>query len=154
MTFYSFKIHVDFIIIFLGKISIPISDVVSVSYPKKKSSSTPITPSLTPQHTQPVPISNGSPTQPSNEIEDFRCFTINYAKRSIDPKVQDVGAKSKSSSKNSNIWRIYSITLHNNDKSIIKEWHDSLAKILKCELTYHTRRIVYLLFDLILLLFI
>lgn len=124
-----------------GKISIPIHDVISVSYPKRKNSSA----SASPQHTQQVfPIPNSPTSINSIEIEnnsgslsqaeEFRCFTINYAKRCIDPKVQEVGrASSKKSCNNVNIWRVHSITLHNNDKYIIKEWHDTLSKILSCK---------------------
>ncbi|KAL7021352.1 hypothetical protein ACKWTF_011845 [Chironomus riparius] len=119
-----------------NKISIPIHDVISVSYPNRKNSST----TSTPQHTQQAfPVLNTTTSYNSveiqnnsiNNVDDFRCFTINYAKRCIDPKVQDVGsASSKKSCHNINNWRIHSITLHNNDKYIIKEWHDTLSKIL------------------------
>lgn len=116
--------------------SIPIEDVVSVCYPKGKNPTSPSTPQ------QVFPIANGSqntsinPSEIAVEIaEDFRSFNINYAKRVIDPKVQE-GRDEKSkkkSSKNANIWRIYSITMHNNDKHIIKEWHDTLTQILNSE---------------------
>lgn len=112
-----------------------------MSYPNRKNSST----ISSPQHTQQAfPVLNTSTSinsveaqnKSSKNIDDFRCFTINYAKRCIDPKVQDVGsASSKKSCHNINNWRIHSITLHNNDKYIIKEWHDTLSKILNCE--YH-----------------
>jgi hypothetical protein len=63
--------------------------------------------------------------------DDNRSFTINYAKRSVDPKVQDGGRSKKCGDKN--VWRIQSITLHSNDKYIVKEWHDTLNNILSCE---------------------
>lgn len=132
-----------------GKISIPICDVISVCYPKRKnssSSSLPQSPSLsTPpqqqQHVYPVvngqsPSLNGTENNNSfNDADDCRCFTINYAKRNIDPKVQDSGNQgSKKACQNINVWRVHSITLHNNDKFIIREWHDTLLKILNCKL--------------------
>lgn len=116
--------------------SIPIEDIVSVCYPKKKNSASPSSPQ------QVFPIANGSqntsinPGEIAVEIaEDFRSFNINYAKRVIDPKVQDGGNEKNSgkSGKNANIWRIYSITMHNNDKYVIKEWHDTLTEILNSE---------------------
>lgn len=119
-----------------GKVSIPIEDIVSVCYPKRKNSASPSSPQ------QVFPIANGSqntsinPGEITVEIaEDFRSFNINYAKRVIDPKVQEGGNKKNSgkSGKNANIWRIYSITMHNNDKYVIKEWHDTLTEIINSE---------------------
>lgn len=118
--------------------SIQIEDIVSVCYPKRKNSSS--ASSTSPQQVFPIP--NGSTaTSPSINTtdiavqiaEDYRCFTINYAKRVIDPKVQDGsnGKKSTKTGKSANSWRIYSITMYNSDKYIIKEWHDMLTKILK-----------------------
>jgi hypothetical protein len=121
-------------------VCIPIEDIVSVCYPKKKNSAPP----PSPQHV--FPIANGSHNTSVNtsevavEIaEDFQSFNINYAKRVIDPKVQDGGNEksSKKSSKDANIWRIYSITMHNTDKYIIKEWHDTLNEILNSQCQCH-----------------
>jgi hypothetical protein len=108
-------------------VSIPIRDVVSVSYPKRKSSSPLVTPPLTsPQHTQQIyPVLNQA-----DASDDNRSLTINYAKRKGDPKVE--GGKGKKGS-NRNVWRIHSITLDSSDKYIIKEWHDSLNNILHGE---------------------
>jgi hypothetical protein len=106
-----------------GKVSIPIEDVISVCYPKHKNQPS------SPQ--QVFPTQNGSPTSPPIDvIEDFRSININYAKRITDPKVQEGGEGASKTCKNQNIWRIYGITMHNNDKYIIKEWHDTLTKIL------------------------
>lgn len=131
-----------------GKISIPIHDVISVSYPNRKNTHASST-LTSPQHTQQVfPVLNSSTSinsveiqnknnninSSSTNVDDFRCFTINYAKRCIDPKVQDIGrGSSKKSCQNVNIWRIHSITLHNNDKYIVKEWYDTLSSILNSE---------------------
>ncbi|KAG5673455.1 hypothetical protein PVAND_003501 [Polypedilum vanderplanki] len=105
-----------------SKVIIPIHDVISVCYPKRKSSQpTPqVTPSLTsPQHTQQIY---------HDANDDNRSITINYAKRCIDPKVES--GKSSKNCGDRNKWRIHSVTLHSNDKYIIKEWHDTLNKIL------------------------
>lgn len=132
--------------------SIPIEDIVSVSYPKKKVPSSPSSPQ------QVFPIANGSqiPSINSSEIaveiaDDFRSFNINYAKRVIDPKVQEGGDEkgTKKSCKDANIWRIYSITMHNNDKYIIKQWHDTLTEALngeQCQETLKAREWQYFYF--------
>lgn len=107
---------------------------MSVCYPKRKNSAS-VTPS-SPQQVFPITPNASASTNitPSDINEDYRCFNINYAKPVINPKVQEGGDKKKSTScKNGNIWRIYSITMYNNDKYIIKEWHDMLTKILNGE---------------------
>lgn len=108
---------------FVGKTCIPIEDLISVQ--KKETSP--------PRSQQVFPVLDA--TSPSlNSNEDFNCksFTINYAKRLIDDHKCEQGNTS-SSSKNVNKWRVHSITLYNNDKMIVKEWFDTLSKILNCE---------------------
>lgn len=68
----------------------------------------------------------------SNEEFNCKSFTINYAKRLIGQPKCEQGSTS-SSCKNVNKWRVHSITLYNNDKMIVKEWYDTLSKILNGE---------------------
>jgi hypothetical protein len=93
---------------------------------------------LSSQSHQVYPVLNNSPQSSSSspqrnaievEYENYRCFIINYAKRNIDLKVQE-GGKSSKTSRDANIWRVHSITLHNDDKNIVKEWYNELNKIL------------------------
>lgn len=135
--------------------TIQIEDIVSVCYPKRKNSSN--APLTSPQQVFPIP--NGSTTTTTSpsinttdiavEIaEDYRCFNINYAKRVIDPKVQEGsdGKKSTKTGKSANSWRIYSITMYNSDKYIIKEWHDMLTKIINGKLNVIIIHYAFILF--------
>lgn len=112
---------VQFSLVFVGKTSIPVEDIISVQ--KQRTSSTPT-------HGQVFPILDASsPSLNSDSDEECKSFTINYAKRLIDPRKCEQGSTS-SSSKKVNKWRIHSITLYNNDKMIVKEWFTTLTKIL------------------------
>lgn len=100
-------------------------DLISVSLQKPRSA---------PSHGQQVfPVLDAaSPSLNSNDIPNeefnYESFTINYAKRLIDPHYEQGSAAG--TCKSINTWRIQSITLLNNDKMIVKEWYDTLSKIL------------------------
>jgi hypothetical protein len=93
--------------------------------------------SSVPTHGQQVfPVLDASsPSLNSTSNEEFNCksLTINYAKRLIEPQKCEQQGSTSSSCKNVNKWRVHSITLYNNDKMIVKEWFDTLSKILNGE---------------------
>lgn len=104
-------------------------DIVSISVTKHRNTS--------PSHGQQVfPVLDA--TSPSlnshprdvipNEDFDYKSFTVNYAKRLIEPTCER--GSSPGGCKDANIWRVHSITLFNSDKMIVKEWYDTLTKIL------------------------
>lgn len=62
-----------------------------------------------------------------NEEFTHKSFTINYAKRLIDSQCV------QGSASDINNWRIHSVTLYNNDKMIVKEWFDTLTRLLNGE---------------------
>jgi hypothetical protein len=111
----------------LEKTCVPIEDLISVSVPKRQNSPT--------THHQVFPVLDA--TSPSinssdnlpNEEFDYKSFTINYAKRLIDSQCEQGSATCN----NVNKWRVHSITLYNNDKMIVKEWFDTLSRLLNGE---------------------
>lgn len=104
-------------------------DLISVSVHQRHNSS--------PSHGQQVfPVLDAtSPSLNSNHIPNeefnYKSFTINYAKRLIDPQCEQGNAANTCGSVNT--WRIHRTTLFNNDKMIVKEWFDTLTKILNGE---------------------
>lgn len=72
--------------------------------------------------------------------EDYTTITINFAKRLIDQQISaddgtSVGGTSSGIGSNADVnkWRIQSVTLVNNDKLIVREWFETLTKILDGE---------------------
>jgi hypothetical protein len=115
-----------------GKTSIPIEDIISVKKEKIRNSSlgqSQTTLSVL-DATLPSVNSSDSPSNSSSASEDYKTITINYAKRLIDPNSE----QGNSCSEDVNKWRIHSITLFNNDKLIVREWFETLTKILNGEL--------------------
>lgn len=102
-----------------NKCCIPIEDLISVSLPKQRK--------ITSQSQGFPVIDSASPSLNSdvipNEEFTYKSFTINYAKRLID-------VEQGTADKDVNKWRTHSLTLHNNDKMIVKEWFDTLSKVL------------------------
>lgn len=72
------------------------------------------------------PSLNSDDNIPNSEIS-YKSLTINYAKRLTQQKC--VKGTSGGNS-NANKWRNQSVTLYNNDKMIIKEWYDTLSRLL------------------------
>jgi hypothetical protein len=108
------------------KSCVSIEDLISISVPKRQNSPTP--------HYQVFPVLDT--TSPSinsndnipNEELNYKSLTINYAKRLIDSHCEQGSASTTCN--NVNKWRVHSITLYNNDKLIVKEWYDTLSKLL------------------------
>lgn len=105
------------------KTSIPVEDLISISVPKALNSSQTHYPVL--DATSPS-LNDVAP----NEDFNHKSFTVNYAKRL---KELDGEHGSAGSCKDVNKWRIHNITLYNNDKMIVKEWYDTLSKVLNGE---------------------
>lgn len=103
--------------VFLGKKCIPIEDCISISVPKQCSKA-----SI--RHESIKIIDATSPVL--NEEFTHKSITINYVKRLIDSTSCD----SQNADKNVNKWRKHSVTFYNNDKMIVKEWFDTLSKVL------------------------
>lgn len=108
-----------------GKTCIPVEDLISISVQKQRNSSTssqvfPVLDATSPSLNPHDPI--------SNEEFTFKSFTINYASRLFDPQCeQGSGANTCG---DINKWRIHNVTLFNDDKMIVKEWYDTLSKLL------------------------
>lgn len=123
------------IFFFAGKTCIPVEDIISVHTPRNQSTSSPS--SRGQQQIYPVldatsPSLNGSDDfRSSNSEFNYKSITVNYAKRCIDPT--DCGSEQGSCSSSINKWRIHTVTLFNNDCMIVKEWYDTLTKILNGE---------------------
>lgn len=115
--------------VFPDKTSIPIEDLISISVPKQSSSA------ASTRHVTPI-LDAASPSLNSdvipNEEFTYKSITINYAKRLID----STSCNRKNSDKNVNKWRAHSVTFYNNDKLIIKEWFQTLLKVLSGKENY------------------
>lgn len=107
------------------KICIPVEDWISITVQKQRNASSG-------QQIYPV-LDATSPSLNSNDIPHtefiHKSFTFNYAKRLTDHKYD----QGNSSEANGNKWRIQSVTFYNNDRLIVKEWFDTLTKILNGE---------------------
>lgn len=82
----------------------------------------------------------GSISSINVHAEDYTTITINFAKRLIDQQISaddgtSVGGTSSGIGSNADVnkWRIQSVTLVNNDKLIVREWFETLTKILDGE---------------------
>lgn len=106
-----------------GKTCIPVEDLISISVQKPRNSS--LSHQVFPVLDAASPSLNADI---SNDEFNYKSFTINYAKRLIDSICEQGSAST--TCKNVNKWRIRSITLYNNDKMIVKEWFDTLSKVL------------------------
>lgn len=127
----------------LDKTTIPIEDVISVvkqttTSPRHSASLAKSQPVLDATSTS-INNSFGSISSINVTAEDYKTITVNYAKRLIDQRTSpddgtNVSDKGGASNGDVNKWRIQSITLFNNDKLIVREWYETLTKILDGEL--------------------
>lgn len=113
---------------------VPVDDVISITLPISDSlqhSNGSISQQVFPALDAPSPSINSSriPSNCGPRFEDFnyKCFTIHYAKRLVDPNAKQGNGHNE----NINKWRIDKITLHNSDNHILYKWYETLSKVLK-----------------------